>query len=150
MHLARCLTFLLLAPAASAAVAVKLDTTEPLVCSSAIVYECDLGLECIRISNESIEAPALFRLDFEKRTLSSLTIGDKTRHGNTWRDTRVIEGKIFLQGHADSVEDVRDAIGWTMSISQHTGKMTLTASGEEVAFAIFGTCTPASRMTTRQ
>ncbi len=30
---------------------------------------------------------------------------------------------------------------WTIAISEATGKMVLTASGDEVAFTIFGKCT---------
>jgi len=33
---------------------------------------------------------------------------------------------------------MRDGLGWTMAISQETGQVVLTASGEQVAFVVFG------------
>jgi hypothetical protein len=51
-----------------------------------------------------------------------------------------IDGKLILQGAEDGIEDVRDGIGWTAAISESTGKFIFTASGEEVAFVVFGAC----------
>jgi hypothetical protein len=51
-----------------------------------------------------------------------------------------VEGKLILQGAEDGVENVRDGLGWTAAISEESGKFILSASGEEVAFVIFGAC----------
>ena len=53
----------------------------------------------------------------------------------------IVDSKLILQGAEDGVEGVRDGIGWTLAIAQDTGKMVLTASGDAVAFTIFGACT---------
>jgi hypothetical protein len=44
-------------------------------------------------------------------------------------------GRLILQG-------TQTGKGWSMVITEATGKMTLTASGEEVGFIVFGACTP--------
>jgi hypothetical protein len=43
-----------------------------------------------------------------------------------------------LQGAEDGYEKMRDGLGWTMAISEETGQLVLTASGEQVAFVVFG------------
>lgn len=53
-----------------------------------------------------------------------------------------VDGKLILQGAEDGLEGVRDGVGWTLVISEDTGKFVLTASGEEVAFVVFGACIP--------
>jgi len=40
----------------------------------------------------------------------------------------------------DGVEGVRDGLGWSASIAQDTGRFVLSASGERVAFVVFGAC----------
>jgi len=37
---------------------------------------------------------------------------------------------------------VRDSVGWTASVSEETGKMVVTAAGNEVAFIVYGVCMP--------
>ena len=53
-----------------------------------------------------------------------------------------IDGKLILQGVEDGEEGVRDGLGWTMAISEDSGDMVLTGSGDQVGFVIFGACTP--------
>ena len=45
------------------------------------------------------------------------------------------DGKLILQGMGDELV-------WNMVISEQTGKMVITASGEQVGFVVFGACTP--------
>ena len=52
-----------------------------------------------------------------------------------------LDGKLILQGADDGVEDVRDGMAWSMSISEDTGKMVLSASGDGFAMVVFGACT---------
>ncbi len=54
----------------------------------------------------------------------------------------VVDGKLILQGAEDGYEKMRDGLGWTMAISEESGQVVLTASGEQVAFVVFGACIP--------
>jgi hypothetical protein len=47
-----------------------------------------------------------------------------------------------LQGAEDGYDKMRDGLGWTMAISEATGQVVLTASGEQVAFVVFGAAMP--------
>ncbi len=51
-------------------------------------------------------------------------------------------GKLILQGAEDGYDKMRDGLGWTMAISEENGQVVLTASGEQVAFVIFGASLP--------
>ena len=53
-----------------------------------------------------------------------------------------IDGKLILQGAEDGIREVRDGVGWSMAISEETGKMVLTGSGDQVTFVVFGACVP--------
>jgi len=53
-----------------------------------------------------------------------------------------IDGKLILQGVEDGYKEVRDGAGWRMAISEETGKMVLTESGNQVGFVVFGACVP--------
>jgi hypothetical protein len=33
-------------------------------------------------------------------------------------------------------------LGWTIAIAEDTGKVVMTASGDQVAFVVFGACLP--------
>jgi hypothetical protein len=52
-----------------------------------------------------------------------------------------IENKLILQGVEEGVENVDDGLAWSIAISKKTGKVVLSASGDGVAYAVFGTCT---------
>jgi hypothetical protein len=42
----------------------------------------------------------------------------------------------------DGNKEVRDGTGWSIAISEETGKMVLTESGDQAAFVVFGACIP--------
>ena len=46
-----------------------------------------------------------------------------------------LDGKLILQG-------MGEVLAWSMAISEQTGKVVITASGEQVGFVVFGACTP--------
>mgnify|MGYP006896058790 FL=1 len=53
-----------------------------------------------------------------------------------------IENKLILQGINEGVENVDDGLAWSITISKKTGKVVLSASGDGVAYVVFGTCIP--------
>ncbi len=53
-----------------------------------------------------------------------------------------VDGKLILQRAEDGYESVRDGLGWTIAISEGTGRVVMTASGDQVAFVVFGACLP--------
>jgi hypothetical protein len=105
-----------------------------------MAIECLLNEGCRQVTPESIAAPRFMRFDFSAKTLISPD-AKYSGKSSTIERTKTVDGKLVLQGAEDGNEGVRDGLGWTIAISQETGRMVLTASGDDVAFTIFGSCT---------
>lgn len=117
------------------------DGSQPLLCASMDIIECDAGGECFQVTAESINAPQFLRIDFKKKNIRAKRTSKDERTTMIERMERV-DGKLIVQGAEDGIEGVRDGLGWTLAIAEETGKMVLTGSGDEVAFVVFGACTP--------
>lgn len=116
------------------------DGAQPLICASTEILECIPGADCNRVAADTIDAPRFIRIDFSAKELSAERVGGNRRVSQIER-SETVDGKLMLQGAEDGVEGVRDGLGWTLAIAQETGNMTLTASGDDVGFVIFGACT---------
>ena len=120
--------------------AASFDGSQPLLCASVVTLECLPGGDCFRVPPEAIAAPQFIHLDFKAKTLKTTKSAGENR-STPIEHSEKIDGKLILQGAEDGVEGVRDGIGWTISISQDTGKMVVTAAADDAAFIIFGACT---------
>ena len=84
--------------------------------------------------------PDFLKVDIEAKTISANhASGDK-------RSTKIenlekIDGKVIIQGAEDGVEDVKDGVGRSLAVAEESGKMALTASGDDVGFVLFGAST---------
>ena len=116
----------------------------PAICASQEALECKPLEGCTRVSVEDIDGPLFLSLKpGEPRILVTLTNG---RHETTTVERREkVGGSFVFQGaeteEPEGEEQDEHAVGWTMMISEEDGRMTLTASGEDVGFVIFGACT---------
>ena len=124
-----------------AAVAGDFDGSQPLLCASMDIIECDAGGDCFRVTAESISAPQFLRIDIKKKKIRTAGASKDERATKIERMER-IDGKLILQGAEDGIEGVRDGLGWSLAIAEDTGKFVLTGSGDEVAFVVFGACIP--------
>jgi hypothetical protein len=120
--------------------AASFDGSAPMLCASTDIMECTPGNGCSRVTADSIDAPQFMRIDVAEKTISSETAGGGSQSSSIER-SETVDGKLMLQGAEDGVEGVRDGLGWTVAISRDSGRMVLTASGDEVGFVIFGACT---------
>jgi hypothetical protein len=132
---------LLLLSLPCAAQAGDFDGTKPLLCSVVTVIECTREDGCLEVAPESVALPSFLKVDFEKKTVTQAGDSDGNRNSDINRLEHV-GGLVILQGADEGIQDVRDAVGWTAAISEETGKFVLTASGHEVAFIVYGACTP--------
>jgi hypothetical protein len=117
-----------------------LDGSAPLLCASTELFECTFEDGCVEVQPEDVNAPQFLRVNYKKKIIQAIP----SRKENP--DTKIehsenIDGKLIMQGIEDGIEGVRDGLGWTLTITEDTGKMSLTASGEEVGFVILGACT---------
>ncbi len=118
----------------------SIDIPGPAICASQEVLECEPVEGCTRVSVEDIDGPLFVSLKpGDTKMLVTLTNG---RHETTTAKHRAkVDGKFIFQGAEEANPEHEDGTGWTMLIDEDTGRMTITASGEDTAFVIFGACT---------
>ena len=109
------------------------------MCSLGQIIECDYGAECRAVTNDSIDAPDFVRLDIRKKEFSAITAGEASEP-DAVDSVEELDNHLIVQGVQGS--DPTDPLGWSVSINQTTGRMTLTASGDDAGFVAFGACTP--------
>ena len=122
------ITMFFLTVSLTAAAEDAFDGTKTLLCASLEALDCTPGESCEKGLPEVIGAPQFLRIDFAKKEI----IGPK----NTTAIQRLEKGdeQLTLQGY-------EVGMGWTLALDRFTGKMTVTFSGSEQAFVIFGVCT---------
>ena len=122
------------------AIAADFDGSKELLCAVMNMVECQPGGKCINVTAEEVGIPNFLRIDFKEKKLSA-TFADGNKKHSEIKNMEKIDGKVILQGAEDGIEDVRDGLGWSLAIDEANGKMVLTASGDAVAFVMFGACT---------
>ena len=127
--------------AASAVGAGDFDGTQPLLISVIRVVECTPDSACREVTPASVNLPQFLKIDFTKKTIRPADADDETPDTVIERQ-EIVDGKLILQGAEDGYEKMRDGLGWTMAISVETGQVVLTASGDQVAFVVFGAALP--------
>ena len=113
--------------------AADFDGSRSLLCATIETFECGSDIECQRGTAQSINLPQFLKIDFKDKKISGTresgevlsTKIENTEHG---------DGKLVLQGTQNNK-------GWSMLINEATGKMTITASDDQVGFVVFGACT---------
>ena len=90
---------------------------------------------------DTVGLPRNFVIDFEKKIVRP-SKDSVVRRTSKIKRVAHIENKLILQGIEEGVENVDDALAWSIAISKQTGKVILSAAGDGVAYVVFGTCTP--------
>lgn len=130
--------FLLSLPVAAAAG--DFDSSKPLICSTIKVIECTPEGGCQEITPESVAVPRFLTVDLDKKIIKPTGKSEGDRKSVIKRLER-LEGRLILQGSDEGIQDVRDSVGWSATLSEETGKFVVTASGDQVAFIVYGACT---------
>ena len=125
---------------ANQALAGDFDGSKPLICALMDLVECDAGAKCQSKTAEELGLPQFIRINFDEKKISGPPSGGSDK-STPIENLKHIDGKLIIQGAQDGVEDVRDGVGWSLAIAEETGKLVLTASGDEAGFVVFGACT---------
>jgi hypothetical protein len=115
------------------------DGSRELTCTCIRVIQCGPDGNCVQVSAEDIGIPQFLRMNFETNTISAPQWGEK-QPASRIKNLEHIDGKLILQGAEDGVENVHDGLGWSAAISEETGKMVISGSGEQMGIVIFGAC----------
>ena len=114
--------------------AADFDGSKPILCASLDVLECVDGRDCDVVAADDVDAPQFISIDLKHDKLQ-LDRSGQSRHPEL-RNREKLNNRLVLQGVG-----AETGLGWTFSVDQDTGKFVLSASGDEVAFIIFGACT---------
>jgi hypothetical protein len=107
----------------------SIDGTKPLICATVEAISCSRGEPCEKGLPEEMGAPQFMRIDFSKKEI----IGSRITTPIQLMEMDNLQ--ITLQGY-------ELGMGWTMVIDRATGKTSITLTGREETFVIFGTCIP--------
>ncbi len=111
--------------------AAKFDGSVPLLCVPVQITECDAGGRCYQGTAEDVNLPQFIKINVREKMLSGVDEAPRT----TPIDYLEREGgKLVLHGG-------QDGKGWTVVISEETGKLAATISEERTGFIVFGACT---------
>lgn len=116
------------------------DGSKELICAVMDVAECQPGVKCQPVTPEQAGISLFFKINFKDNKIRAIQ-ADGSQRSTMIERLEQVDGKLILQGAEDGIEGVRDGVGWSAAIAQETGKMVLTASGDEVGFVVFGACT---------
>jgi hypothetical protein len=117
------------------------DGSRPLLFTVISAMECAPDNGCRAVTIENIDLPRFLKIDLNKKTIGPVSESD-TRPDSVIERMERVDGKLILQGAEDGYESVRDGLGWTIAIAEGTGRVVMTASGDQVAFVVFGACLP--------
>ena len=96
-----------------------------------------------RINNDAdpdtVGLPRKFFIDFKEKMVRP-SKDSIIRRTSSIKRIEHVENKLVLQGIEEGVENVDDGLAWSIVISKKTGKVVLSASGDGVAYVVFGTC----------
>jgi 6-phosphogluconate dehydrogenase len=134
------LTLMIICMFSLPAMAGDFDGSKPLICAVMDLVECQPGGKCQQVTAEDVGIPHFLKINFKEKQISA-THADGSKRSTAIENFEKIDGKLIIQGAEDGIEGVRDGVGWSLAISEETGKTVLTASGDAVGFVIFGACT---------
>jgi hypothetical protein len=117
------------------------DGSRPLLFSIATVMECTFENGCTQVTPGSIDLPDFLKIDFANGVVVSAIEGDE-RPPSPIERSEVVDGKLIIQGAEDGYEKATDGLGWTIAVSEATGRAILSASGDGFAIVAFGATLP--------
>ncbi len=120
------------------------DGSKPLSGSISKIVEINPYKIINDVDPDTVGLPKNFIIDFEGKKVRP-SKDSLIRRTSQIKRVEHIENKLILQGVEEGVENVDDGLAWSMAISKKSGMVVLSASGDGVAYVVFGTCTPAEK-----
>ena len=128
--------FLLATALPFTATANDFDGSKPLTCAAIYSAECTAGDQrCITGAPWKINFPVFIEIDFKDKKVSTTKLHENPRVSNINNVGKVNSGHTAIQG-------IDEEYAWSMLIAEETGIMSLSISGEDTGFVIFGACHP--------
>ncbi len=99
-------------------------------CALTKAFACTSEDGCKEWTVQEVALPRFISIDLKAKTIKSLDkdIPRETR----FKEADRLEGMVVLHG--------TEQRGWTMALGEDSGNLTLSASGDNESFVVFGTC----------
>lgn len=111
---------------------------EPILCAIRDVNECSADHKCAKVTTESVALPDFFEIDLSKKLIAS--VGPVDRGTSPIERVERLNGKLILQGGDASGDNPRSGVGWTLTIDEDDGKLSIAGVGTDFALVAFGSC----------
>jgi len=109
------------------------DGSRELICAAVQTAACGYGSDCITGTAEDVDFPNFIRINVKKKIISATEEFDR-KVTTEIKNIERVDGQLILQGS-------EQGRGWSLALSETTGKMVMTASGDGEGFVVFGACT---------
>lgn len=106
--------------------------TKSLICAATQVVGCAATGECVRATPETFNLPVLLKVDIANKVAESARAGGEKRVSAISAVTDV-EGVSVLHGNDGTA-------GWSATIDQSSGQMTVVSARPGIAYTVFGNC----------
>lgn len=123
------------------AVAADFDGSRPLAGTTGKIIEINRHRIIDKVDPDTVGLPEKFIIDFDAMALRPHK-DSVVRKVVKFRKVEHIEDQLVLQGVDEGVAGVDDGLAWSLVISKKNGKAVLSASGNGVAYVVFGNCSP--------
>jgi hypothetical protein len=108
----------------------KYDGSTPLLCVPVTVNECGPEGACRRVTADAVNLPQFVKVDVKSLKIHAVETGLASSVGSVEH----VNGDMILHGG-------QDGRGWTMTISEETGRMLTAITADGAGFVVFGACT---------
>ena len=109
------------------------DGSVPLLCAVIQIVECGVDGECYPGQPEIANIPRFLKINFKNKTISA-TEESGRKETSRIKNIERAKGNLILQGS-------ENGRGWTIVISEETGKISATVSDDRAGFVVFGAST---------
>ncbi len=117
----------------SAAAAADFDGSRNLLCVPTDATQCEGAGDCDRVAVEEINLPRFVNVEFKQKRLRGTLLGGEEQTTEI-QNVQNPGGRVILQG-------AENGRGWSMTIDQTTGDMSIAIAGDDIGFILFGVCT---------
>ena len=119
--------------AGSASAKEAFDGSSSFICAAIDVVGCVDAGHCTQGQARVFDLPEFMDVDLNKNVIH-VTYDAGTNEADSPITNRIVSGgQLVLQG-------VENGHGWSMSVNQRTGRMSIASVGGELSYMIFGAC----------